>query len=55
MWLPVNKRGTLMEQFETNAQALLELLHLRGIEYFLANPGTDFASIGREWGTGINI
>ncbi|MFC1863081.1 thiamine pyrophosphate-requiring protein [Thermodesulfobacteriota bacterium] len=34
-----------MQQFETNAQALLELLHLRGIECFLANPGTDFTSI----------
>ena len=31
--------------FETTAQAYLELLSLRGIEYFFANAGTDFASI----------
>ncbi|MBW1800079.1 MAG: thiamine pyrophosphate-requiring protein [Deltaproteobacteria bacterium] len=30
---------------ETVAQAYLELLSLRGIDYFFANPGTDFASI----------
>ncbi len=30
---------------ETTAQALLELLALRGVEYFFANSGTDFASI----------
>ena len=30
---------------ETVAQAFLELLSLRGIEYFFANAGTDFASI----------
>src|SRR4030042_12141 len=30
---------------ETVAQAYLELLSLRGIDYFLANSGTDFASI----------
>ncbi len=30
---------------ETTAQAFLELLALRGIECFFANPGTDFASI----------
>lgn len=30
---------------ETTAQALLDLLELRGIEYFFANSGTDFASI----------
>ena len=29
--------------FETTAQAYLELLSLRGIEYFFANAGTDFA------------
>jgi acetolactate synthase-1/2/3 large subunit len=32
-------------QVETVAQAYLELLSLRGIEYFFANAGTDFASI----------
>lgn len=31
--------------FETTAQAYLELLELRGIEYFFGNSGTDFASI----------
>ena len=31
--------------FETTAQAYLELLELRGIEYFFGNAGTDFASI----------
>ena len=30
---------------ETVAQAFLELLSLRGIDYFFANPGTDYASI----------
>jgi acetolactate synthase I/II/III large subunit len=30
---------------ETTAQALLDLLALRGVEYFFANSGTDFASI----------
>src|SRR5215216_2481488 len=30
---------------ETTAQAYLELLHDRGIEYFFGNGGTDFASI----------
>jgi acetolactate synthase-1/2/3 large subunit len=30
---------------ETVAQAFIELLAMRGIEYFFANPGTDFASI----------
>jgi acetolactate synthase-1/2/3 large subunit len=30
---------------ETTAQAYLELLSLRGIEYFFGNAGTDFASI----------
>lgn len=30
---------------ETTAQAYLELLSLRGIEYFFGNSGTDFASI----------
>ena len=29
----------------TVAEAYLELLSIRGIEYFFANPGTDFASI----------
>ncbi|MEX1326258.1 MAG: thiamine pyrophosphate-requiring protein [Desulfobacterales bacterium] len=32
-------------RFESTAQAYLELLSLRGIEYFFANAGTDFASI----------
>jgi acetolactate synthase-1/2/3 large subunit len=32
-------------RFENTAQALLALLALRGIDYFLANAGTDFASI----------
>ncbi|MDP2647606.1 MAG: thiamine pyrophosphate-requiring protein [Desulfobacterales bacterium] len=32
-------------EFETTAEAYLELLDLRGIEYFFANAGTDFASI----------
>jgi acetolactate synthase-1/2/3 large subunit len=32
-------------QVETVAQALLEVLRERGIEYFLANAGTDFASL----------
>lgn len=31
--------------FETTAQAYLELLESRGIEYFFGNSGTDFASI----------
>jgi acetolactate synthase-1/2/3 large subunit len=30
---------------ETTAQALLDLLALRGVDYFFANSGTDFASI----------
>ena len=29
---------------ETVAEAYLELLSLRGIDYFFANAGTDFAS-----------
>ena len=33
------------DAFENVAQAFLELLALRGIEYFFANPGTDFVSI----------
>ena len=32
-------------QVETTAQAYLELLELRGIDVFFANPGTDFASL----------
>ncbi len=32
-------------QVETVAQALLEVLRERGVEYFLANAGTDFASL----------
>jgi acetolactate synthase I/II/III large subunit len=35
----------MKQNFETTAEAFLELLHLRGIKYFLANAGTDFASI----------
>ena len=30
---------------ETTAEAYLELLHDRGIEYFLGNAGTDFAPL----------
>src|SRR5918911_3915252 len=30
---------------ETTAQAYLELLHERGVDYFFGNGGTDFASI----------
>jgi|GEM_PF-4787851 len=30
---------------ETTAQTLLDLLALRGVEYFFANSGTDFAGI----------
>ena len=37
--------GQSKARFETTAQAYLELLSLRGIEYFFANAGTDFASI----------
>ncbi len=32
-------------EVETTAQAYLELLRERGIEYFFANPGTDFAPL----------
>ena len=32
-------------EVETTAQAFLELLRERGIDYFFANPGTDFAPI----------
>jgi len=32
-------------QVETVAQAWLELLHDRGVDVFLANAGTDFASL----------
>ncbi len=32
-------------QAETTAEAFLELLALRGVEYFFANAGTDFVSI----------
>ena len=44
---PKNTAGPNQPQagFETTAQAYLELLSLRGIEYFFANAGTDFASI----------
>ncbi len=31
--------------YETLADALLELLAQRGVEFFLANPGTDFVSV----------
>ena len=37
--------GQSKVRFETTAQAFLELLSLRGIDYFFANAGTDFASI----------
>lgn len=33
------------QEYETLADSLLELLHLRGIEVFLANPGTDLACL----------
>jgi acetolactate synthase-1/2/3 large subunit len=42
------KEGPIMPvttKVENAAQAYLELLASRGIEYFFANPGTDFASI----------
>ena len=32
-------------EVETAAQAFLELLSLRGIDYFFGNAGTDFASL----------
>lgn len=31
--------------YETTAQAFLELLSIRGVDYFLGNAGTDFASL----------
>lgn len=37
--------GEIKIQVENVAQAYLELLERRGIEYFLGNAGTDFASI----------
>jgi acetolactate synthase I/II/III large subunit len=37
--------GMIEVAAETTAQALLDLLALRGVEYFFANSGTDFASI----------
>ncbi len=37
--------GAKTIQVETVAQAYLELLRERGVEYFLANAGTDFASL----------
>ena len=37
--------GAKTLQVETVAQAWLELLHDRGVEVFLANAGTDFASL----------
>ncbi|MCK4786946.1 MAG: hypothetical protein KAV87_24525, partial [Desulfobacteraceae bacterium] len=36
---------TIKVKVETVAEAYLELLSLRGIDYFFANAGTDFASI----------
>jgi len=39
------KKQKVKTGFETTAQAYLELLALRGVEYFFANAGTDFASI----------
>ena len=41
----VGKNHEIKAKFETTAQAYLELLALRGIDYFFANAGTDFASI----------
>ncbi|MBI3629822.1 MAG: hypothetical protein HY217_09650, partial [Candidatus Rokubacteria bacterium] len=37
--------GTKTIQVETVAQGYLELLRERGVDYFLANAGTDFASL----------
>ena len=37
--------GKIKIPVENVAQAYIELLARRGIEYFLGNPGTDFASI----------
>ena len=37
--------GMIEVNAETTAQALLDLLALRGVEFFFANSGTDFASI----------
>ena len=37
--------GKIRVPIENAAQAYVELLARRGIEYFLGNPGTDFASI----------
>jgi acetolactate synthase-1/2/3 large subunit len=39
------KTRTSKIRFDTTAQAYLELLALRGIQYFFGNSGTDFASI----------
>lgn len=39
------RRARVKVDAETVAQAYLELLSLRGVDYFLGNAGTDFASI----------
>jgi len=39
------KESKITVEVENVAQAYLELLSLRGIDYFFANSGTDFASI----------
>ncbi len=43
--LTTNREVRVTAAVENVAQAYLELLSLRGIEYFFANSGTDFASI----------
>ena len=40
-----NSTMKVKTRIETAAQAYLELLSLRGIDYFFANAGTDFVSI----------
>src|SRR6266542_2891922 len=40
-----DQMGQKTLQVETVAQAWLELLHDRGVDVFLANAGTDFASL----------
>jgi acetolactate synthase I/II/III large subunit len=41
-----NRDNNVMNiEAENTAQAFLELLALRGVDYFFANAGTDFASI----------
>ena len=42
---PAKKAIASKTRFKTTAQAYLELLAIRGIQYFFGNAGTDFASI----------